>query len=152
MLKNLTLLHITIWSKWPLFCRYFQMHIWERKVFVFWFTFPWCFFPRVTFILSHYITATSQWARWRLESPAPRLFDQPFVQAQIKESFKAPYHWPLWGESTVGFLPKTRKIFPFDDVILTRTNYNQTHWLLYPLSGLNKLINIVYIPIHNWVI
>ena len=34
----------------------------------------------------------------RLKSPALRLFTQPFLQAQIKENFKAPRHWPLWGE------------------------------------------------------
>ena len=28
------------------------------------------------------------------------IFAQPFVQAQIKENIKAPYHWPLWGEYT----------------------------------------------------
>ena len=39
--------------------------------------------------------------RWRLKSPASRLFTQPFIQAQIKENIKAPRHWPLWGESTV---------------------------------------------------
>ena len=44
------------------------------------------------------ITVTSLWARWSLKSPASRLFTQPFVQAQIKESIKAPRHWPLWGE------------------------------------------------------
>ena len=34
------------------------------------------------------ITMTSQWARWRLKSPASRLFTQP-------------RHWPLWGEFTI---------------------------------------------------
>ena len=55
---------------------------------------------------------------------------QPFVQAQIKESIKAPCHWPLWGEFTGGGgggggpvnfpqeRPVTRKMFPFDDVIM----------------------------------
>ena len=38
--------------------------------------------------------------RWRLKSPASRLFTQPFIQAQIKENIKAPRHWPLWGEFT----------------------------------------------------
>ena len=38
--------------------------------------------------------------RWRLKSPAYRLFAQPFGQARIKENIKAPRHWPLWGEST----------------------------------------------------
>ena len=47
-------------------------------------------------------TVTSKWARWRLKSPASRLFAHPFIQAQIKENIKAPRrHWPLWGGSTV---------------------------------------------------
>ena len=41
---------------------------------------------------------TSWWARWRLKSPASRLFTQSFIQAQIKENIKAPCHWSLWGE------------------------------------------------------
>ena len=28
------------------------------------------------------------------------LFAQPFARTQIKEIFKAPPHWPLWGESS----------------------------------------------------
>ena len=36
-------------------------------------------------LLSHYITVTSQWARWHLKSPASRLFTQLFIQAQIKK-------------------------------------------------------------------
>ena len=67
------------------------------------------------------ITATSQWAR--MKSPASRLFAQPFVQSQINENFKAPRHWPLWANPPVtgGFPSKgsvTRKMFPFDDVII----------------------------------
>ena len=30
----------------------------------------------------------------------PRLFTQPFIQAQIKENIKAPRQWPLPGEMT----------------------------------------------------
>ena len=33
------------------------------------------------------------------QSPASRLFPQPFVRALIKQNIKAPRHWPLWGES-----------------------------------------------------
>ena len=47
-----------------------------------------------------HITVTSKWVRWRLKSPASRLFTQPFIQAQIKENIKAPRHWTLWGEFT----------------------------------------------------
>ena len=32
------------------------------------------------------ITMTSLWARWHIESPASRLFTQPFIQTQIKTS------------------------------------------------------------------
>ena len=49
------------------------------------------------------ITVTSKWARWRLKSPVSRLFTEPFIQAQIKENFKAPRHWTLWGECTGEF-------------------------------------------------
>ena len=46
------------------------------------------------------ITMTSQWAWWRLRSPASRLFTQPFIRAQIKDNIKAPRHWPLSGDFT----------------------------------------------------
>ena len=30
--------------------------------------------------------------------PQPHEFTEPFIQAQIKENFQAPRHWPLRGE------------------------------------------------------
>ena len=33
-----------------------------------------------------FTTVTSWWARWRLKSPASRLFTQPFIQTQIREN------------------------------------------------------------------
>ena len=55
------------------------------------------------------ITMTSEWARYRLKSPASRLFIQPFIQTQIKENIKAPRHWPLCGEFTgTGEFPAQR--------------------------------------------
>ena len=55
------------------------------------------------------ITLTSQWPRWRLKSPASRLFTQPFIQTKIKEDIKAPRHWPLCGEFTgTGEFPAQR--------------------------------------------
>ena len=55
------------------------------------------------------ITLTSQWPRWRLTSPASRLFTQSFIQAQIKENIKAPRHWPLCEEFTgTGEFPAQR--------------------------------------------
>ena len=38
--------------------------------------------------------------RWRLKSPASRLFTQSFIQTQIKENIKDPCHWSLCGEFT----------------------------------------------------
>ena len=46
------------------------------------------------------ITLTSQWARWRIKSPASPSFTQPFIRLQIKENIKAPRHWPLCGDFT----------------------------------------------------
>ena len=52
---------------------------------------------------------TSWWVRWRLKSPASRLFTQAFIQAQIKENIKALRHWPLCGEFTgAGEFPAQR--------------------------------------------
>ena len=68
----------------------------------------WSILPR-KLIQFQLITVKSQWARWRLKSPASRLFTQSFVQAQIKESIKAPRHWPLWGEFTGDrWIPRTK--------------------------------------------
>ena len=55
--------------------------------------------PRLV-VIHAIITVTSQWAWWRLKSPASRLFTQPFIQVQIKENIKALCHWPLCGEFT----------------------------------------------------
>ena len=54
----------------------------------------------VTTRLGWGITVASYLARWRLKSPALRVFTQPFIQVQIKENIKAPRHWPLCGEFT----------------------------------------------------
>ena len=51
-------------------------------------------------ILHTVITVTSLWGRWRLKSPASRLFTQPFIQVQIKQNIKTRCHWPLYGEFT----------------------------------------------------
>ena len=70
------------------------------------------------------LTMTSQWARWRLKSPGSRLFTQPLIQTQIKENTKAPRHLPFVRgiqRSPVNSphkWPVTRKMFPFDDVIM----------------------------------
>ena len=67
---------------------------------------------------------TSQWARWCLKSPASTLITQPFVQgadqwkyqssvslAFVRGIHRGPVNSPHKG-------PVTRKIFPFDDVIM----------------------------------
>ena len=92
------------------------------------------FFCQYHHFLRHYycntfnnITVTLQLMPRRLKSPASRLFAQPFVQAHTKENIKAQGHWPLWGEPTGDrWIPLThkgsvtRKIFPFDDVIMNQ--------------------------------
>ena len=73
--------------------------------------------------VSMLITVTSSWVWWRLESPASRLFTQLFIQAQIKEfqssvslAFVRGIHRWLLNSPHKG--PVTRKMFPFDDVIM----------------------------------
>ena len=79
-------------------------------------------------VLLH-ITVASWWALRRLQSPAFRLFTQTFVQVQIKENTKTPRHWPLWMSFT-GYRakgPVTRKMFPFDDVIMIYASGAEKH-------------------------
>ena len=78
-----------------------------------------------------FITLTSQWPRWRLKSLASRLFTEPFIRAQIKKKHQSsaslafvrgihrgpvnsPHKWPV-----------TRKMFPFDGVIMLVPSYHQ---------------------------
>ena len=73
-----------------------------------------------------YITVASQWARWRLKSPATRLSAQSSVQAQVKHNIKILHHWPLWGGSAGDkWIPlkmaSNAEMFPFDDAIMYLT-------------------------------
>ena len=72
-----------------------------------------------------WITMMSWWARWRLESPVSRVFTQPFIQGadqRIHQScaslafVRGIHRWPV-NSPPKG--PVTRKMFPFDDVIMS---------------------------------
>ena len=66
-----------------------------------------------------YITVTSQWVRWRLKSPASRLFAQGFFRALIKRKHQSSaslaivggiHRWPVDSPHKG---PVTRKCFHF---------------------------------------
>ena len=59
---------------------------------------------------------------WRLD--CTQLF-----QAQINENIKALRHWPLCGEFTSDKRPLTRKMFPFDDEIISREGQYWGTWV-----------------------
>ena len=67
------------------------------------------------------------------KSPASPLFTQPFIQTQIKENIKAPRYWPFVRGIHRGPVnsphkwPVTRKMFPFDDVIMKITVTSHEH-------------------------
>ena len=74
--------------------------------------------------VNHFITMTSQWARWRLKSPASRLFTQTFIQgadqrkhqssaslAFVREILRSPVNSPHNG-------PVRPKIFLVDYAIM----------------------------------
>ena len=66
-------------------------------------TYPWYLKLPLVQLICQDIIMTSSWARWRLKSPAPRLFTQPFVQARIKENTSSAslafvrgiHRWPV---------------------------------------------------------
>ena len=118
------------------------------------------------------VLCTLRWRhnwRWRLKSPALRLFTQPFFVAQIKEYTKAPSHWLLCkaftGEFPAQMVSKAENL-PFDDVIMNVPEpktmpqqpadllisrdymYNLNRFLLFKskLQWVNQIINIyIYI-------
>ena len=58
----------------------------------------------ISYRICIWITMTSHWARWRLKSPASRLFAQPFIQAQINKKHQSSaslafvwgiHRWPV---------------------------------------------------------
>ena len=49
------------------------------------------------------ITVTSEWARWRLKSPAFGWLAESFNAQIKKQNIKAPHHWLLCGEFTGQF-------------------------------------------------
>ena len=80
-------------------------------------------------IAKHNITVMSLWAPWRFKSSASRLFAKPFVQAQMKKHTSSAslafvrgiHRWPV---DSPHKRPETRKMSPFDDVILTHKSWN----------------------------
>ena len=85
------------------------------------------------------ITMTSWWARWRLKSPASRLFTSPFIQgadqrkhqSSVSLAFVRGIH--RWTVNSPHKRPVTRTIFPFDDVIMFIFNL-QWLWVVCPTS------------------
>ena len=72
------------------------------------------------------ITMTSPWAQWRLKSPASSLFTQRKHQSSASLAFVRGIHW-----GPVNFphkWPVTRKMFPFDDVIMERCGKDDIVW------------------------
>ena len=74
------------------------------------------------------ITVTSKWARWRLKSPASRLFTQSFTgvnqrkhQSSASLAFVRGIHrWPV---NSPHKGPVTQKMFAFDDVIMDHVDF-----------------------------
>ena len=83
--------------------------------------------------INRHIAVTSIWVRWHLQSPASRLFTQPFIQAAYQGKHQSSallvfvrgiHRWPVHSQHKG---PVTRKTFPFDDVTM-RTNVLCVVW------------------------
>ena len=100
----------------------------------------------MVYSLLHLITMTSQWPRWRLKSPASRLFTQQFIQTQIKGNIKAPRHWPLCGEFTgTGEFPAQRASNAENVSIWWRHHVQKRacYWLLIDMALCVNLIKLI---------
>ena len=98
----------------------------------------------------------NNWLQWRhnernsvSKSQASRLFTQSFIKAQIKESTKAPRHWPFvrgihrWLVNSPHKEPVTRKMCPFDDVIMLHS-VCALSWFVVVRYRLNLTFKISY--------
>ena len=77
--------------------------------------------------------------------------------AQIKENIKAPRHWPLWWPvNSLHKGPLTRKMFPFDDVIMYYCRganvVNRRIWTISSYYVLDTFLTLVawYRQTSNW--
>ena len=83
-----------------------------------------------------FITVTSLWIRWRLKSPASRLFTQSFIQAQIKENTKVLRHWPLWGEfAGERWIPRTKGQWRGKCFHLMTSSFNECFLTIQPAES-----------------
>ena len=119
-----------------------------------WYTYGYNFLGFSHTEIEPFITMTSKWQRWRLKSPASRLFTQLFIQTQIKKTPKAPRHWPLCGEFTGDrWIPRTNGQLRGKCFHLMTSSWKNCisydFWILY-VQSLSELLNgtvkMKYIP------
>ena len=90
------------------------------------------------------------WARKRLKLTASRLFAQPFVQSSLLAFVRGIHRWPMGSPHK---WPVTRKMFPFDDVIMSRrwvngwqghiklvAAYGKTSWWRHQMETFSALL------------
>ena len=84
---------------------------------------------------SHFITVTPEWARWRLQSPASRLFTQPLFRRRSKKRSKLPVtglcegYSPLTGEFTAQRASYPFGLWQIAGTMLTEPLFKQLHLL-----------------------
>ena len=74
-----------------------------------------CSINRYRTLTNYHLARLLQWQA--------RFCAQSFVHVDMEENIKAPRHWPLWGDSSHKG-PVTRKMFPYDDVIMIKWTYS----------------------------
>ena len=77
----------------------------------------------------------TQWSSEK-KPPAWRFLTQPFIQAKMKKKkTKALHSWPFWGAVNSPHQgPVTRKMFPFDDVIVLSFQFTSIYWKMKSLG------------------
>ena len=93
------------------------------------------------------IKVTSQWASWRLTSPATRLFVDHLLKLTLKKASK-PRYWPF--VRGIHKWPVMQKPLPFDDIIMRLIRpYNSCKLIVSGRSVRdfkNAIFNLVSLP------
>ena len=94
------------------------------------------------------ITVTSYWVRWRLKSTASRLFTQPFDSGADQRKHQSSASLVLvrgirrWPVNSPHKAPVTRKMCPFDDVIMFTQEVSKPRDLRLELSDRQRRFEI----------
>ena len=105
--------------------------------------------------VSHWLTTlqSRQNEHGGVSNHQPHYFTQAFIQGHIRESIKAPRHWPLCGEFTGDrWIPRTKGRDKFDAILWRQFQMHSLEWKYINFDWNFTEVFLKVSPIHDMVI